>query len=133
MRDTATSGTFYSYEVSEGGPPHRRLTLAELTCPTSARDPACRAGLLDDEDDDLDGDGVDNTIDAFPDNPAAAIDDNGNGLPDAWNPECDLSCQQASELVLDELDSDSGTSAGAVNWLFLFFMGLLVVRYLPKN
>jgi hypothetical protein len=175
VRDTATSGTFYSYEVSEGGPPHRRLTLAELTCPTSARDPACRAGLfeawekstdtdgtpfwdfgnrlqlpglvlngrlfrdsdgdglLDDEDDDLDGDGVDNTIDAFPDNPAAAIDDNGNGLPDAWNPECDLSCQQASELVLDELDSDSGTSAGAVNWLFLFFMGLLVVRYLPKN
>lgn len=171
VRDTATSGTFYSYEVSEGGPPHRRLTLAELTCPTSARDPACRAdlfwawetstdtdgtpfwdygnrlqlpglvlngrlfrdsdgdGLLDEEDDDIDGDGIDNTIDAFPDNPAAAIDDNGNGLPDAWNPDCDTTCQEMSQLTLDNLDPNSGdepgSSAGGVDWLFLIFSGML--------
>lgn len=171
-RDTATNGAFNSYEVLEGGRyPHTRITLAELTCPTTARDPACRAGLfeawekstdtdgtpfwdfgnrlqlpglvlngrlfrdsdgdglLDEEDDDIDGDDVDNLIDAFPDNPAASIDDNGNGLPDAWNPDCDATCQEMSQLTLDNLDSDSGddpgSSAGGVDWLFLVFSGML--------
>lgn len=88
-------------------------------------------GLLDEEDDDIDGDGVDNIIDAFPDNPAASIDDNGNGLPDIWNPECDITCQEASELVLEELDS--GPSAGAVERLFFLLSGLLGIATYRRN
>ncbi len=34
---------------------------------------------------DRDGDGVLNTIDAFPDDPAASIDTDGDGHPDSWN------------------------------------------------
>jgi len=36
--------------------------------------------------DDADGDGTDNFDDAFPTDPAAALDSDGDGGPDAWNP-----------------------------------------------
>lgn len=170
--DNYTGGSvFGSYDVLEGYDHRYRVSLAELTCPTLSKDPACDRelfsnwdlrtdtdgtpfwdygnrlqlpglvlngrlfrdsdgdGLLDEEDDDIDGDGIDNTIDAFPDNPAAAIDDNGNGLPDAWNPDCDTTCQEMSQLTLDNLDPNSGdepgSSAGGVDWLFLIFSGML--------
>lgn len=94
-------------------------------------------GLLDEDDDDIDGDGVDNVIDVFPDNPAASIDDNNNGLPDAWNPECGPACQEASQLTLDNIDSnpedDSVSSAGAVEQFFLLLAGLLGIASLSAH
>lgn len=94
-------------------------------------------GLLDEDDDDIDGDGVDNVIDAFPDNPAASIDDNGNGLPDAWNSGCDSDCRAASGFVLDTADSNTdgnpASSAGAGSWLFLLFSGMLGLAVYRQN
>jgi hypothetical protein len=50
---------------------------------------------------DSDSDGVNDRLDAFPINSAASLDIDGDGLPDAWNAGCDVTCQGASGLTLD--------------------------------
>src|SRR5690554_4380015 len=52
-------------------------------------------------DNDLDKDGIPNDQDAFPNNPAASVDSDGDGYPDKWNDSCDINCQQNSGLTLD--------------------------------
>src|SRR5690554_5053437 len=52
-------------------------------------------------DNDLDKDGIPNDQDAFPNNPAASVDRDGDGYPDKWNDSCDINCQQNSGLTLD--------------------------------
>ncbi|WP_194285830.1 hypothetical protein [Alcanivorax sediminis] len=56
---------------------------------------------------DSDGDGVPDDYDAFPDNAAAAQDDDNDSMPDAWNAGCDSTCQANSGLTLDLLPGDS--------------------------
>jgi len=60
---------------------------------------------------DSDSDGVGNSLDAFPNNSAASIDDDYDGLPDYWNNSCDSVCQDISGLTLDaslaDTDNDS--------------------------
>jgi hypothetical protein len=57
--------------------------------------------------DDSDGDGVPDLEDAFPLSAAASLDWDGDGLPEAWSPTCDVACQDASGLTLDpDFDSD---------------------------
>jgi hypothetical protein len=51
---------------------------------------------------DGDGDGDMDADDVFPNNPAAAVDVDGDGAPDRWTENCDASCQLASGLTLDQ-------------------------------
>ena len=55
---------------------------------------------------DSDGDGVNDGVDAFPDNVAASVDVDNDGLPDEWNAACSLLCQIGSGLTLDTLLGD---------------------------
>jgi hypothetical protein len=56
--------------------------------------------------DDADGDGVLNVDDAFPLDPAASLDSDGDGYPDAWNP--GMGPEDSTEgLVLDFFPEDS--------------------------
>lgn len=52
-------------------------------------------------DDDADGDFVPDDEDAFPNDPAASVDADGDGAPDAWNEDATPEQIAASELVLD--------------------------------
>ena len=52
-------------------------------------------------DDDADGDFVPDDEDAFPNDPAASVDADGDGAPDAWNENATPEQIAASELVLD--------------------------------
>ncbi len=61
-------------------------------------------GDLCDYDDD--NDSVHDAADDFPFNDAAALDSDGDGMPDDWNAGCDLSCQSASGLILDDDDDN---------------------------
>jgi hypothetical protein len=54
---------------------------------------------------DTDGDGYTDDIDAFPNDPAAAIDTDGDGFPDAWNPG-KIEMDSTSGLTLDEFPTD---------------------------
>ncbi len=78
--------------------------------PDSFHDPL-PAGCVNDgsliEDDDDDNDGVLDVDDAFPLNPAASVDTDGDGMPDEWNAGCDVSCQQNSGLTLDPYPNDT--------------------------
>ncbi|QIL90744.1 autotransporter subunit C [Microbulbifer sp. SH-1] len=60
---------------------------------------------------DGDGDGAENSDDAFPANFAASVDADSDGLPDAWLASCDSACRSASGLTLDtslnDTDNDS--------------------------
>ena len=50
---------------------------------------------------DSDKDGVLDVNDAFYLNPAASVDDDEDGQPDAWAESCDIQCQQESGLEID--------------------------------
>ncbi len=68
-------------------------------------------GLLDEDDPypllvDGDGDGVDDPDDNFPTNPAAAVDSDGDGMPNYFQSGCDLACQERAGLV-EDLDDDN--------------------------
>ncbi|MCB9936869.1 MAG: hypothetical protein H6823_01380 [Planctomycetaceae bacterium] len=56
--------------------------------------------------DDPDNDGVNNRVDAFPDDQAASVDTDGDGFPDAWNEEFSES-DSTSGLTLDAFPLDS--------------------------
>lgn len=64
--------------------------------------------------DDIDNDGVENVEDAFPDNVAASVDADNDGLVDAWNANCDVTCQSASGLTLDASLNDTDND-GVIN------------------
>lgn len=59
---------------------------------------------------DTDKDGVSDLLDAFPLNAAAAVDNDGDHLPDKWNAGCETLCQSQSGLRLDpslnDIDND---------------------------
>lgn len=63
---------------------------------------------------DTDGDGVGDSTDAFPDNVAASVDADNDGLPDEWNIDCNTTCQDDSGLVLDVFLNDTDND-GVVN------------------
>lgn len=56
--------------------------------------------------DDADGDGVADSEDAFPDDPAASIDTDGDGYPDQWNESATGEQIDASLLALDKDDDN---------------------------
>src|SRR5690554_7754152 len=52
-------------------------------------------------DNDLDKDGIPNDQDAFPNNPAASVDIDGDGYPDKWNDSCEIgraSCRERGKV-----------------------------------
>ena len=57
---------------------------------------------------DTDGDFVSDDDDAFPNDPAASIDTDLDGQPDAWNPRATESQIAASSLVIDLDDDNDG-------------------------
>jgi hypothetical protein len=57
---------------------------------------------------DSDNDGILDDQDDFSDNPAAALDTDGDGQPDEWNAGCDTACQSGSGLTLDFDDDNDG-------------------------
>ncbi|WP_428819613.1 GlyGly-CTERM sorting domain-containing protein [Microbulbifer sp. MCCC 1A16149] len=73
-------------------------------------DSACQSASGLTLDDDNDNDGVANEADAFPVNAAAAVDADGDGLPDAWLDSCDSACQSASGLTLDDDNDNDGVA-----------------------
>ena len=65
---------------------------------------------------DDDNDGVSDTEDHYPLNEAVALDADNDGLPDQWNPNCNLSCQVNSGFTLDQHPGDSDND-GLINAL----------------
>lgn len=55
---------------------------------------------------DSDGDGVQDALDAFPQDPAASVDADGDGFPDQWNAGATFAQVGASPLLLDEFPAD---------------------------
>ena len=55
---------------------------------------------------DSDGDGVADTQDAFPNDPAASVDSDGDGYPDGWNANATDEQIAASDLVIDQMPFD---------------------------
>ncbi len=78
---------------------------------------------------DTDEDDVWDFYDAFPDNPAASLDEDNDQRPDQWHTDCDETCQQQSGLTLDdevsenedldEEEADGNGSLAALIWLLL--------------
>lgn len=58
-------------------------------------------------DSDDDNDGITDVSDKFPLNVAASSDIDNDGFPGSWNAACDVTCQQASGLVLDNCPSNA--------------------------
>ena len=58
-----------------------------------------------------DGDGIGDNSDAFPEDPAASIDSDGDGAPDAWNESATEELLASSELTLDAFPLDASESA----------------------
>ncbi len=54
--------------------------------------------------DDTDGDGVDDIDDAFPNDPAASVDTDGDGQPDTWNP--GYTAEDSTTNLTEDLDDD---------------------------
>ena len=94
--------------------------------------PSLTFGLADD-----DADGFLNSLDAFPLNPAAFLDHDGDGKPEAWNVACDIDCQEQSGLSLDEevesffTDVDSEQNPDGLGGAFHLFDLLLGLILLP--
>ena len=65
--------------------------------------------------DDSDGDGVDDNDDAFPLDPAASVDSDGDGYPDAWNEGATAEQIAASSLVIDAFPNDKFEAIDADN------------------
>lgn len=57
---------------------------------------------------DSDNDGVEDSDDDFPYNAAIALDTDGDGLADDYVASCDLSCQSASTVIIDDDDDNDG-------------------------
>ncbi len=55
--------------------------------------------------DDTDGDGVDDVDDAFPDDPAASVDTDGDGEPDSWNP--GYTAADSTTNLTEDMDDDN--------------------------
>ncbi|MCH1554149.1 MAG: hypothetical protein L7S45_06100, partial [Luminiphilus sp.] len=62
---------------------------------------------------DADGDGVDDADDAFPTDPAASVDTDGDGMPDDWNEGATAEQIAASALTVDEDDDNDGVVDGS--------------------
>lgn len=73
--------------------------------PSSASFLLSPAALGKSSEPDRDGDGVPDSLDAFPDDPAASVDTDGDGFPDAWNPGFEQS-DSTTGLRLDDFPSD---------------------------
>ena len=56
---------------------------------------------------DSDGDGVNDADDAFPEDPAASVDTDGDGMPDDWN-DGNSAANSTTSLVLDSDDDNDG-------------------------
>jgi parallel beta-helix repeat protein len=72
---------------------------------------------------DSDGDGVPDSEDAFPDDPAASVDSDNDGKPDAWNPGYTAE-DSTTGLVLDD-DTPAGT--GNSMWIILIIIIIVAV------
>ncbi|MCB1775607.1 MAG: thrombospondin type 3 repeat-containing protein [Gammaproteobacteria bacterium] len=59
---------------------------------------------------DSDFDGVPDSDDAFPYAAGASLDTDGDGMPDEFAPDCDVSCRSALGLVEDDDDDNDGLS-----------------------
>jgi hypothetical protein len=67
--------------------------------------------ILDTKLNDSDNDGAVNTLDKFPQNADASVDNDHDGFPDSWSEACDLTCQSDSILTLDTLLNDTDNDA----------------------
>ncbi len=67
-------------------------------------------GIGDDADADDDNDSVNDLLDAFPLDPAASVDTDGDGMPDEFNAGATPEQIAASPLVLDLDDDNDGVS-----------------------
>ncbi len=112
------------------GPGGVALFPRELKCPLFPDNTTCKGGLTlyegwssDDWDfgtgsqypelisggvvqRDADGDNFMDSEDDFPNNRAAARDQDSDGLPDSWNMDCETACRDASGLTLDNDPAD---------------------------
>ena len=57
---------------------------------------------------DSDGDGVFDEYDAFPEDPAASLDSDYDGMPDDWNPNATDEQIASSPLIIDDDDDNDG-------------------------
>ncbi|MCP5156362.1 MAG: VCBS repeat-containing protein [Ectothiorhodospiraceae bacterium] len=86
----------------------------ELASRSPARTPRVDTLVLDARfDSDLDG--VLDATDAFPLDPAASVDTDGDGMPDDYNADASQAVRDASPLVIDEDDDDDGVADTADN------------------
>lgn len=92
------------------GLPEAFVPLGERYLVISNPDLDYRAYHLVDLDKDVDDDGVLNALDAFPNDPAASLDTDRDGYPDAWNSEVVNAVESGrlhTPLQLDAFPSDS--------------------------
>ena len=96
--------TLYNSRSYGGTPARVVLAGSKITVVTSAAGQPVFAEYVPTNDGDADG--VPNASDAFPLDPAASVDTDGDGYPDAWNPGMG-SADSTSGLILDSFPLDS--------------------------